>query len=163
MGSIKFLLKRMLHHPNTMSWAFISIMVAIMASYNTIIRYGFSEKMLEKVFIIYPLIVIFIYALRTYVTLPIVLKVHNYFPTIITNSIPRHISVPTLVITFNVSIMMVWFTEIHRQLYPQFLPGYLGNWMKTFFVAIPVFFFVVRPTLITIFKRLRQSHPLSLK
>ncbi|MBU7567981.1 hypothetical protein KGP39_04230 [Weissella hellenica] len=163
MESIKFLLKRMLHHPNTMSWAFISIMVAIMASYNTIIRYGFSEQMLEKVFIIYPLIVIFIYALRTYVTLPLVLKVHNYFPTIITNSIPRHISVPTLVITFNVSIMMVWFTEIHRQLYPQFLPGYLGNWMKTFFVAIPVFFFVVRPTLITIFKKLRQSHPLSLK
>jgi hypothetical protein len=150
----------MLHHPNTMSWAFISIMVAIMASYNTIIRYGFSEQMLEKVFIIYPLIVIFIYALRTYITLPLVLKVHNYFPTIITNSIPRHISVPTLVITFNVSIMMA---EIHRQLYPQILPGYLGNWMKTFFVAIPVFFFVVRPTLITIFKRLRQSHPLSLK
>lgn len=163
MESIKFLLKRTLHHPNTMPWAFISTMVAIMASYNTIIRYGFSEKMLEKVFIIYPLIVIFIYCLRTYITLPIVLKIHSYFPTILTNNIPRHISVPVLVITFNVSIMMVLFTKMNRQLYPQFLSGYLGNWVKTFFVAIPVFFFVVRPTLVNIFKKLKQSYPLSLK
>lgn len=163
MASIKFLLKKILHHPNTMPWAFISTMVAIMASYNTIIRYGFSERVLEKVFIIYPLIVIFIYCLRTYVTLPLVLRIHNYFPTVITNNIPRHISVPILVITFNVSIMMVWFTETHRQLYPYFLSGYLGNWVKTFFVAIPIFFFVVRPTLLTIFKKLKQSYPLSLK
>lgn len=163
MESIKFLLKRTLHHPNTMPWAFISTMVAIMASYNTIIRYGFSERMLEKVFIMYPFIVIFIYCLRTYVTLPLVLRIHNYFPTIITNKVPRHISVPTLVITFNVSIMMILFTEMHRQLYPQFFSGYLGNWVKTFFVAIPVFFFIVRPTLITIFKKLKQSYPLSLK
>jgi hypothetical protein len=57
--------------------------------------------------------------------------------------------------------MMVLFTEMNRQLYPQFLSGYLGNWVKTFLVAVPVFFFVVRPTLITIFKKLKQSHPLS--
>ena len=163
MKSIKFWLKKVLHHPNTMPWTFIGTMVAIMASYNTIIRYGFSERMLEKVFIIYPLIVIFIYCLRTYVTLPLALKLHNYFPTVIANNIPKKISVPMLVITFNVSIMMIWFTEIHRQLYPQFVPGYLGNWVKTFFVAIPVFFFIVRPTLITIFKKLKQSHPLPLK
>ncbi len=123
----------------------------------------FSERMLAKVLIIYPLIVIFIYCLRTYVTLPLVLRIHNYFPTIITNKVPRHISVPTLVITFNVSIMMILFTEMHRQLYPQFFSGYLGNWVKTFFVVIPVFFFIVRPTLITIFKKLKQSYPLSLK
>lgn len=161
MKYIKLLLKKLLHHPNTMPWVFISTMVAIMASYNTVIRYGFSERMLAKVFTIYPLIVIFIYFLRTYVTLPLALKIHKYFPTFITNKIPQHISTTILVITFNVSIMMVWFTETHRQLYPHFISGYLGNWAKTFFVAIPVFFFIVRPILLAMFKKLKQEYPLS--
>ncbi|MCT0001146.1 hypothetical protein [Weissella cibaria] len=161
MKYIKSSSKKLLHHPNTMTWLFISTMVAIMSTYNTIIRYGVSEIILEKVFTFYPLIVIFVYLLRTYVTLPLVLKLHKYLPSFITNNIPNHISVPTLVITFNVSIMMVWFTETHRHLYPQFISGYLGNWAKTFFVAVPVFFFIVRPTLLAIFKKLKQTYPLS--
>lgn len=160
MENIKNFLKKMLHHPNTMTWVLISTMVAIMISYNTIIRYGFSGQMLEKVFIVYPLIVIFIYYLRKYVTLPFALALHQYFPNIITDKIPEHVTVPMLVITFNVSVMMVWFTEMHRQLYPHFLSGYLNNWPRTFFVALPVFFFVVRPVLDAVFKKLKQVHPL---
>ena len=161
MNYIKSLLKNLLHHPNTMTWMFISTMVAIMASYNTIIRYGFSEIILEKVFSVYPLIVICVYLLRTYVTLPLVMKIHEYCPKFITNKIPHHISVPTLIITFNVSIMMILFTQTHSQLYPNFISGYFGNWAKSFFVAIPVFFFIVRPTILAIFKKLKQTYPLS--
>lgn len=161
MQKIKNILHRLLHHPNTMPWVFISTMVAIMASYNTIIRYGLSEKMFLRVGIVYPFIVIFIYYLRTYVTLPIALRLHKYFPNIITTLIPKHISITLLVIMFNVSIMMVWFTEFHRQLYPNFLPGYFGNWVKTFFVAVPVFFLVVRPSILSIFNKLKRMHPLA--
>ena len=161
MQRIKNILHDLFHHPNTMPWIIISTMVAIMATYNTVIRYGLSAKMLLRVLIIYPLIVIFIYCLRTYITLPISLKLHDYFPSIITRKVPKTISVPLLVITFNVSIMMIWFTEMHRQLYPQFVSGYFGNWIKTFFVAVPVFFFIVRPSLITIFNKLKELHPLS--
>lgn len=161
MKQVKNILHRTLHNPNTMPWVFISTMVAIMATYNTVIRYGFSEKMLLRVWMIYPFIVVFIYCLRTYVTLPIALKLHQYFPSLVSRKVPKTISVPLLVITFNVSVMMVWFTEMHRQLYPHFISGYFGNWVKTFFVAVPVFFFIVRPSLIAIINKLKQAHPLS--
>ena len=66
---------------------------------------------------------------------------------------------PLLVITGNVSIMMAILTETHRQLYPLFLPGYIDNWAKTFFVAIPLFFFIVRPAIIYIFNHLKLRFP----
>ncbi|CAM3136094.1 hypothetical protein [Leuconostoc rapi] len=160
MTSLKTFFHKILHHPNTLPWVLISTMVAIMASYNTIIRYGLSEKMFMRVIIVYPIIVAFIYYLRAYVTLPIALKLHQYFPSVITKRIPKHISVTLLVIAFNVSIMMVLFTEMHRQLYPSFFPSYFDNWVKTFFVAVPVFFLIVRPTLIYIFNHLKIKYPL---
>lgn len=158
---IKQILHKLLHHPNTMPWVFVGIMVAVMSSYNTIIRYGFSEKMLLRVAIVYPFVVMFIYYLRTYVSLPIAMMLHRYFPTILTKNVPKHVSVTVLVITFNVSVMMVWFTEIHRQLYPHFILGYVGNWAKTFFVAIPLYFFIVRPITLKLFNKLKQAHPIS--
>lgn len=161
MQKIRNISHNVLHHPSTMTWFIISTMVAIMATYNTVIRYGFSEKMLFRVLIVYPFIVMFIYWLRAYVTLPIALKLHTYFPSIITNRVPKSISIPLFVIALNVSIMMIWFTQMHRQLYPHFVAGYFGNWLKTFCVAIPVFFFIVHPSLIKIFDKLKELHPLS--
>lgn len=160
MTSFKQFFHKVLHHPNTLPWVLISTMVAIMASYNTVIRYGFSESMFLRILIVYPFIVAFIYYLRAYVTLPIALKLHQYFPSIVTERIPKHVSVPLLVIAFNVSVMMVWFTEMHRQLYPHFLLGYFDNWIKTFFVAVPVFFFIVHPAIIYLFNHLRNRYPL---
>ncbi|WP_315901881.1 hypothetical protein [Leuconostoc lactis] len=60
---IKQILHKLLHHPNTLPWVFVGIMVAVMSSYNTIIRYGFSEKMLLRVAIVYPFVVMFIHLL----------------------------------------------------------------------------------------------------
>lgn len=160
MTRLKTFFHKLLHHPNTLPWVIISTMVAIMASYNIIIRYGLSEKMFLRIIIVYPIIVTFIYYLRTYVTLPIALMLHQYFPSIVTQRVPKHISVTLLVIAFNVSIMMVLFTEMHRQLYPSFLPSYFANWFKTFFVAVPVFFFIVRPSIIYIFSQLKIKYPL---
>lgn len=160
MTSLKRFLHKLLHHPNALPWVLISTMVAIMASYNILIRYGLSEKMFMRVIIMYPIIVTFIYYLRAYVTLPIALKLHQYFPSIVTTRIPKHISVTLLVIAFNVSIMMILFTEMHRQLYPSFFPSYFANWGKSFFVAVPVFFLIVRPTMIYIFHHLKIKYPL---
>ena len=106
MTRLKTFFHKLLHHPNTLPWVIISTMVAIMASYNIIIRYGLSEKMFLRIIIVYPIIVTFIYYLRTYVTLPIALMLHQYFPSIVTQRVPKHISVTLLVIAFNVSIMM---------------------------------------------------------
>lgn len=156
----KHFFNKLLHHPDTPVWTLICTMVAIMASYNTVIRYGFSEKMFLRILIVYPLIVIFIYCLRTFVTLPIVLKLHNYFPNIIKINVPVQVSIPLLVIWFNVSIMMVLFTFIHHTLYPHFLIGYIGNWIKTFFVAVPIFFFVTKPLIFNMFDLLRANYPL---
>lgn len=60
------------------------------------------------------------------------MKLHKYFPTFLTNNVPKHVSLTLFVITFNVSVMMSWFTEMHRELYPHFVSGYLGNWVNTF-------------------------------
>lgn len=156
----KHFFNQLLHHPDTPVWTLICTMVAIMASYNTVIRYGFSEKMFLRILIVYPLIVVFIYCLRTFVTLPIVLKLHNYFPNIIKINVPVQVSIPLLVIWFNVSIMMVLFTVIHHTLYPHFVIGYIGNWIKTFFVAVPIFFFVAKPLIFNMFDLLKAKHPL---
>lgn len=159
MKNYKPTLRTLVHHPTTLALALVSTMVMFMLTYNTVIRYGFSWPILLNVIKIYPLAVIFIYCLRTYVTLPLVIRLHHYFPQAISNKIPRHITVPLLVITGNVSIMMAILTETHRQLYPLFLPGYIDNWAKTFFVAIPLFFFIVRPAIIYIFNHLKLRFP----
>ncbi|HBP97915.1 hypothetical protein [Leuconostoc lactis] len=154
----KFLF-RILHHPNTVAIVLLSTMVMIMLSYNTIIRFGLSWPIVMTILKVYPLAVLFIYCLRTYVTLPLVLKLHNYFPKHFTTVVPRHVSIPVLVIAGNVSVMMVILTETHRQLYPYFIPGYFGNWAKTFFVAVPVFFFIVRPAIDYLFNNLKVKYP----
>lgn len=150
---------RILHHPNTVVVTLVSTMVMIMLSYNTIIRYGVSWPVILTILKIYPLAVLFIYCLRTYVTLPLVLKLHDYFPHHFNQVIPRHVSIPFFVITGNVSVMMVILTETHRKLYPYFVSGFVGNWTKTFFVAVPVFFFIVRPTIDFIFNNLKMKYP----
>lgn len=160
MTLVQKIMYRILHHPNTVAITLVSTMVMIMLSYNTIIRYGVSWPVIFTILKIYPMTVLFIYCLRTYVTLPLVLKLHDYFPNYFTKVIPRHVSIPFFVITGNVSVMMVILTETHRTLYPYFIPGYVGNWVKTFFVAVPVFFFIVRPVIDYIFKNLKTKYPL---
>ena len=102
---------RILQHPNPVAIALLSTMVMIMLSYNTIIRFGLSWPIVMTILKVYPLAVLFIYCLRTYVTLPLVLKLHNYFPKHFTTIVPRHVSIPVLVIAGNVSVMMVILTE----------------------------------------------------
>ena len=153
------LMSRILHHPNTVAITIVSTMVMIMLSYNTIIRYGVSWPVILTILKIYPLTVLFIYCLRTYVTLPLVLKLHDFFPHHFNKVIPRHVSIPFFVITGNVTVMMVILTETHRNLYPYFVPGFVGNWAKTFFVAGPVFFFIVRPIIDYIFNNLKLKFP----
>lgn len=41
---IKQILHKLLHHPNTMPWVFVGIMVAVMSSYNTSFGMVFQEK-----------------------------------------------------------------------------------------------------------------------
>ncbi|CAH1852381.1 hypothetical protein [Convivina praedatoris] len=152
--------RRILHHPNTLSWLLITTMVAIMVSYNSIIRYGFSEKIFFKILIIYPFAVVLVYALRTYFTLPLAIQLHKYFPNNFQKYMPPKITVPLLVITFNVTVMMAIFTELNYKLYPHFISGYIGNWEKTFIVVIPVFFFIVRPIITAVLYKLKVKYPL---
>ncbi|CAK1229722.1 hypothetical protein LMG30237_ALEAABJJ_00304 [Fructobacillus tropaeoli] len=159
MKSLSKFLHKLLHHPNTLAWVFPIVMVAIMSTYNTVIRFGFSEKKLERVWLMYPVIVVFIYCLRTFVTLPITMRLHKHYPKFIKNHLSESYTVPLTVMMLNVSIMMLWLTEMYHRLYPQFLPGYLMNWVKTFFVAVPIFFLIVRPIILAIFDYLRNRFP----
>ncbi len=151
---------QLLHHPSTIVITLLSTMVAIMLSYNIIMRYGISWHVFSTILILYPFVVVFIYSLRRYVTLPLVTYLHQYFPKIFKTWISAHVSVPFFVIAANVTVMMSIFTETHRHMYPVFFTGFLSNWAKTFFVAIPVFFFIARPTVVYIFKRLQIKYPL---
>ncbi|MDF7627595.1 hypothetical protein OZX65_00405 [Leuconostocaceae bacterium ESL0723] len=157
---ISHFFKKLLHHPKTMAWMFPVIMVALMTSYNTFIRYGWSEKMFAQVFVVYPLIVIFIYYFRALVTYPLALRIHRYFPDFISDHVPARFTVPMVVIMFNVSVMMVWFTDMHHKLYPHFLPGYTNNWLKSYFVAVPIYLFIVRPAVAYLFEKLQERYPL---
>lgn len=160
MKKTNIIAKHLLHHPSTMILTLLSTMVAIMLSYNIIIRYGISWSILLTILIIYPFVVVFIYSLRKYITLPLVTYLHHYFPKIFKTWVPSNISVPFFVIAANVTVMMSIFTETHRHMYPVFFTGFIANWAKTFFVAIPVFFFIVRPTVAYIFKHLQKKYPL---
>ncbi|MGX7051691.1 hypothetical protein [Leuconostoc palmae] len=151
---------QVLHHPNTLVVTILSTMVMIMLSYNTIIRYGISLSVILTIVKVYPAAVIFIYYLRRFVTLPLVLRLHDFYPNIFSKMAPRHVTIPFLVIAGNVSVMMVILTETHRSLYPLFLQGYIDNWFKTFLVAVPLFFFIVRPLIILIFDQLKTIFPL---
>lgn len=141
-----------IHHPNILAWFFIASMVAIMATYNTVIRYGFDTNRLTHLLFVYPLIVIFIYCLRTYITLPLVLKIYP-----INAKVSRSVGIPFCVIMLNVSVMMLLFTFTHKLVQNNFLLSYFENWVKTVFVAIPVFFFVVRPAISNLFTLLRKA------
>lgn len=135
-------------------------MVGIMSTYNTVIRFGFSEKRLERTWLMYPIMVIVIYCLRTFVTLPLTMRLHKHYPAFIRSRFSEDYTVPFTVIMLNVTVMMLWLTEMYHRLYPEFLPGYLMNWVKTFFVAVPTFFFVVRPIILSLFDHLRTRYPL---
>ncbi|GAO99223.1 hypothetical protein [Fructobacillus ficulneus] len=160
MQLIKNFLHKLLHHQKTLAWVFVASMTAIMLTYNMSIRFGLSEKIILHIMMLYPIEVVIVYCLRTYFSLPLVLRAHRYYPGLITENIPAWVSRTASVMLLNVTVMMAGFTALNQQLYPDFLPSFAENWVKSYFVAVPVFFLVVRPLILFSFRYLKARYPI---
>lgn len=148
--------KKLVHHPEIIGLMTTILMVFIMSNYNLVWRYGFGNHHLKHEMVIYPISLVLVFLVKTYISLPLVKYLHKQVNWL--KNRPRHISMPFLVISSNTLIVIAVMTFLFKNYLPShYFADYLRNWMRSFIVAIPVFFFVVRPIVTKIIGWLRTK------
>lgn len=139
------MIKKLVHHPETVGLMTMAIMVFLMSNYNLVWRYGFGNHHLQHEMVIYPIALTLVFLVKTYISVPLVKHLHKRIEWL--EKRPRHISMPFLVITSNTLIVIAVMTFVFKNYLPShYFEDYLLNWIRSFIVAVPVFFFIVRPT-----------------
>lgn len=138
------MIRKIIHHPETMGLATMALMVFFMSNYNLVWRYGFGNHHFRREMIAYPVALIIVFFVKTYISAPLAGLLHNRFGWL--QSRPRHISFPFLIIVFNTLIVIAVTTLLFKNYMPShYFVDYLINWIRAFIAAIPIFFFIARP------------------
>lgn len=151
------MLKKVIHHPETIGLVIMATMVFFMSNYNMLWRFGIHNYSIKKEIMLYPIIFISVFIVKKIISVPIVKMIHNNFQW--TVWISKEISFPFLVIVFNSTIIMAVTTYLtHNYIEGHFFTNYIVNWFRSAIVAIPLFFFVVRPLILRFFNILKSKY-----
>lgn len=138
------MLRKIIHHPEASGLAVMATMVFCMSNYNLVWRYGFGNHHFQHEAVIYPIALTLVFLTKKFISAPIVGHLHKRSQWL--SQRPRHISFPFLIISCNTLIVIAVTTLVFKNYMPShYLFDYLRNWIRAFVVAIPVFFFIVRP------------------
>ncbi|MCO0816670.1 hypothetical protein [Lactococcus lactis] len=151
------MLKRFIHHPETIGLVIMATMVFFMSNYNMLWRFGIYNYSVKKELFIFPVIFVAVYIVKKIFSVPVVRLLHNKSQWL--SNISKDISFPLLVIIFNSTIIMAISTYLtHNYIENHFFISYLINWSRSAIVAIPLFFFVVQPLIHRLFNWLKSHH-----
>lgn len=140
---------KLVHHSETIRLLTMGTMVFFMSNYNLFWQSGFSSDHFRKELFVYPFSLVLVFCVRTFISIPVVKFLHKKIQWL--ENKPRHISFPFLVITCNTAVVIAVTTLLFKNYLPtRYFQDYLHNWILAFLAAIPLFFFVVRPT-VTLF------------
>lgn len=153
------MIRKIIHHPEAIGIATMATMVFLMSNYNMLWRFGFAHYTFKREMVIYPIVFCVVFIVKNMISAPIVAKIHQH--SVWLQQRPRHISFPILVITVNITIVMAIMTYFTRNYIPNhYFTSYVMNWLHTVIVAIPLFFFVVRPIIKKVIVWLRNVYQL---
>lgn len=122
----------------------MALMVFILMNYNMIWNYGLANYPAKKVLIIYPFSFILVFLVKNIVSFPIAKYIHR--SKLIKNKDRIHITFPLWIIILNSLICLGLSTYLTHN-YPagHFYSSYAFYWIRTIIVALPLFFYLVRP------------------
>ncbi|KRM92667.1 hypothetical protein FC80_GL001605 [Liquorilactobacillus cacaonum DSM 21116] len=135
----------------------MATMVFLMSNYNMLWRFGFAKYTFKKEIMIYPLAFCIVYLVKRFISGPVVAHLHS--KSLWLGAQKKSISFPMLTILCNVTIVIAIMTLLTKNYLPHHIVrSYFFNWLHTIIVAIPVFFFIVRPLVIKVIKWLRDRY-----
>lgn len=122
----------------------MAVMVFLLMNYNMIWNYGFAHYPIKKVLLIYPFSFTLVFLVKNIVSFPMTKYIHR--SKLIKNKEKKHITFPLWVITINSMICLGLSTYLTHN-YPagHFYSSYIFYWTRTIIVALPLFFYFVRP------------------
>jgi len=135
------------------------VMVTVISIWNGTWMYGWHKQTIISTLTIVPLTFLLAMLFKELLTIPMMIKLHQQFPDWIVRLVPRHHSMPILVVTGNVTIMSIYGLYIsHNYDIHHLIRSYFIQLGHTLIFAIPLLLLIVRPIVTMIFNNLWQPH-----
>ncbi len=122
----------------------MALMVFILVNYNMLWNYGLAHYSFKKMIIVYPFSFILVFLVKNIVSFPMTKYIHRH--QWIKRQEKLHITFPLGIIIINSLICLGLSTYLtHNYQEGYFVSSYAWYWIRTIIVALPLFFYLVRP------------------